>query len=319
MAFPRKNNVGTIQLGAGNPTNETLIQPARAYMALLESRGYSGESVRKRWDCMRKFLLYLEGRKIERVQDADLNTLEDFRRCLVEHDYRGPTIESAMRTVSLFYRFLEDRNEVFDNPARKLHIPKPNIPFGPVLTEKDVQQLLAGPDLTRPMGVRDRALLETLYSTGVRLGEAQALTVFDVDLDRATLRVKGKGRKERLIPLGKHAVKFLGIYLKEARPKMLPKFTAAPEALWLDRNRTAIGKVGIGHIVKQYARKAGLTKPVNIHALRRTCATQLLRNGAHPVVVAQLLGHADLNSLSHYLQTTITDLLKAHAQTNPGR
>lgn len=319
MAFARKNSQGVIQLGAGNATNETLIQPVREYMAHIESLGHSGETVRKRWDCMRHFLLYLEAVKIGRVQDVTLQLLEDFRLCLIEHGYSEATLESSMRTLKLFYRFLEDKNLVFDNPAHRLRIPKANILFGTVLTESEVQRMLAMPDLTRPQGIRDRALLETLYSTGIRAGETVALTVFDVDLDRATLRVKGKGRRERLVPLGKHAVKFLGIYLKEARPKMLPKFTAAPEALWLCRFRSGIGKVGIGHVISQYAKAAGIAKQVNIHAFRRTCATHLLRHGAHPVVVAQLLGHADLTSLSHYLQTTIGDLLKAHAQTKPGR
>ncbi len=319
MAFAKKNSVGSIQLGTGNPSNEALIQPVRDYMALLESRGYSGESIRKRWDCMRRFLLYMEALKIQRVQDVSAKLIEDYRLCLIEHGYSASIMESAMRTLCLFYGFLEDRNRVFDNPTRRLHIPKANILFGPVLTEKEVGQLLAGPDLTRPMGIRDRALLETLYSTGIRRGEALKLTVFDVDLDRATLRVKGKGRKERLVPLGRQAVKFLGIYLKEARPKLLPKLTAAPEALWLDRNRTGLGAAGLGHAIAKYARAAGLSTPANIHTLRRTCATALLRNGAHPVVVAQLLGHADLNSLSHYLQTTITDLLKAHSQSKPGQ
>lgn len=315
----KENTVGTIQLGTGNATNEALIQPVRQYMAWIESVGHSGETVRKRWDCMRHLLLFLEARKIERVQDVDLKLLEDYRRCLIEHAYSESIIEADMRTVKLFYRFLEDKNLVFDNPAHRLHIPKANILFGTVLTESEVQRMLAVPDLTRPRGIRDRALLETLYSTGIRAGETVALTVFDVDLDRATLRVKGKGRRERLVPLGKHAVKYLGIYLKDARPKLLPKFTAAPDALWLDRSRTRIHKEGIGMAVRRYAKAAGIAKQVNIHAFRRTCATHLLRHGAHPAVVAQILGHADLSSLSHYLQTTIGDLLKAHAQTNPGK
>ncbi|OQW96462.1 MAG: hypothetical protein BWK77_04575 [Verrucomicrobia bacterium A1] len=319
MAFARKNSQGVIQLGAGNATNETLIQPVREYMAHIESLGHSGETVRKRWDCMRHFLLYLEAVKVERVQDVSLQLLEDYRLCLIEHGYSEATLESSMRTLKLFYRFLEDKNLVFDNPAHRLRIPKAHILFGTVLTESEVQRLLAVPDLTRPQGIRDRALLEVLYSTGIRAGETVALTVFDVDLDRATLRVKGKGRRERLVPLGRHAVKYMGIYLKEARPKLLPKFTAAPDALWLCRFRSGIGKVGIGHVISQYAKAAGIAKQVNIHAFRRTCATHLLRHGAHPVVVAQLLGHAGLTSLSHYLQTTIGDLLKAHAQTNPGR
>jgi integrase/recombinase XerD len=250
---------------------------------------------------------------------VDKKFIEEYRQCLVEHGYSESIMESAMRTLQLVFRHLEEKNLLFDNPARKLRIPKPNVVLGTVMTEKEVQRILAVPDLTRPMGVRNRALLETLYATGIRREEVLRLTVFDVDLDRATLRVMGKGRKERLIPLGKHAVKYLRIYLHEARPKMLPKFTAAPEALWLDRNRTAIGDIGILHVVKDASKRAGIEKQVNIHAFRRTCATHMLRNGAHPVAVAQMLGHADLNSLSHYLQTTVTDLMQSHAKTNPGK
>jgi integrase/recombinase XerD len=315
----KKNTVGTIQLGKGNPTNETLISPARAFIAYIESLGHCEQTIRKRWDCLRKFLLFLEARKIERLQDVDTQLLEDFRLCLVQHKYSGSIIESAMRTMKMLYQFLDDKNLVFDNPAQRLHIPSAITPFGSVLTEKEVQRLLAVPDLTRPQGVRDRALIEMLYSTGIRRAEAAALTVFDVDLDRATVRVKGKGKKERLVPLGKHAVKYLAIYLKEARPNLLPRFSAAPDALWMDRYRTSMLMEGLGQTVTKYGQVAGISKPVTIHTFRRTYATQLLRNGAHPVVVAQMLGHADLTSLSHYLQTTITDLLKAHAKTNPGK
>ncbi len=315
----KKNTVGTIQLSGSNPTNEAMILHARAFAAHVEALGHCPETVRKRWDGIRKFLCFLEARKIERIQEVDLNLLDDYRLCLIEHAYSDNTIHSEMHTVRLFYKFMEDKNEVFDNPAQRLRIPKPPVVMGTVLTESEMQRMLAIPNLTRPRGIRDRALLETLYSTGIRLAELVGLTVFDVDLERATLRVKGKGRKERIVPLGKEAVKFLGIYLKEARPKFLPKFAAAPEALWMDRSRTHMQKGGTGALVARYGKEAGIDKNVTAHVYRRTFATLLLRNGAHPVVVAQLLGHTGLQSLAHYLQTTITDLMKAHAQTNPGK
>ena len=315
----KKNLVGTIQLGGRSPTNEAMIENARAFAAHVEALGHCRETVRKRWDNIRRFLCFLEARKVGRIQDADSQVIEDYRLCLIEHGYSANSIESDMRTVKLFYQFMEDKNEVFDNPASRLRIPKAPVVFGGVLTENEVQRMLAIPDLTRPQGIRDRAMLETLYSTGVRRAELTGLSVFDVDLERATLRVKGKGRKERLVPLGKEAVKFLGLYLTDARPKLLPQFLAAPDALWMDRFRTNLQKEGIGMVVTRYGKAAGIAKEVNLHTFRRTFATHLLRNGAHPVVVAQLLGHSGLRSLAHYLQTTITDLLKAHAQTNPGK
>jgi len=250
---------------------------------------------------------------------VDLKTLEAYRFALVEHDYSDSSIESALRAASLFFRFLEERGHLFENPARKLKIPKAPVIMGTVLTDKEVRQLLAAPDLTHRRGLRDRAILEVIYSTGMRRAEVAGLTLFDVQLDQATVKVTGKGRKQRLLPLGKHAVKYVRLYIKESRPKYLPKFSPAPDALWLDRHQQAISPQGITLLIGRHGKACGVEKSIDAHTLRRTCATQMLRGGAHPVAVAQMLGHSGLRSLSHYLRTTITDLLKSHAQTNPGR
>jgi len=214
---------------------------------------------------------------------------------------------------------LQERGHLFENPARRLKIPKAPVIMGTVLTEREVKQLLAQPDLTHRRGLRDRAILEVIYSTGMRRGEAAGLTIFDVQLDQSTIRVTGKGRKQRLLPLGKHAVQYVRLYLKEARPKYLPKFAPAPDALWLDRYHRPISTQGITQLISRYGKACGVEKLIDAHTLRRTCATQMLRGGAHPVVVAQMLGHSGLRSLSHYLRTTITDLMHSHSQSNPGR
>ena len=151
----------------------------------------------------------------------------------------------------------------------------------------------------------------------MRRAEAPGLTLYDVDLDRATVRVQGKGRKQRLIPLGKHAVKYVRLYLQEARPRLFPKGRPPSDAFWLDPRKKALNLRSVCKIVSSCAGQAGLTA-VDTHTLRRTCATQLLRGGAHPAVVAQILGHTGLRSLSHYLRTTITDLQKSHNQSKPG-
>jgi len=273
--------------------------------------------VKKRRDCLRKFLLYLDARGIEKFADVDIKTLETFRLCLVEHDYSESEIESSMRSAQYLLRYLEEQNLIFDNPADRLKIHKAALSLGKVLSEKEIQRLLAVPDLTTPRGLRDRALLEVLYSTGMRRGEAVGLSIYDVDLDRATVKVQGKGRKQRLIPLGRHAVKYLRLYLQEARPRLLPKFMPPSDALWLDRRRGPMSHASICHAVVACARAAKLA--ADTHTLRRTCATQMLRGSAHPAVVAQILGHSGLRSLSHYLRTTITDLQKAHALSNPGK
>jgi len=308
-----------IPFSRGRSKNAALTGPVDEFLADLRARKLSPQSVKKRKDDLRKLLVYLDARSVESLADVDLKTLEAYRFALVDHGYGDSSIESALRAASLFFRFLEERGHLFENPARRLKVPKAPVIMGTVLTEKEIRQLLAQPDVTRPRGLRDRAILEVLYSTGIRRGEAVALTVFDVHLDEATVKVTGKGRKQRLLPLGKHAVKYLRLYMKEARPTFTPKLCPAPDALWLDRYRQGLSSQGITNVISLYGKQAKLGKSVDIHTIRRTCATHMLRGGAHPVVVAQMLGHSGLRSLSHYLRTTITDLMKSHQRSNPGK
>ena len=303
----------------GRCTAKALTDPVEMFLADLKARKYSSGTIHKRTDDLRKLLVYLDACGIGNLADVDLKTLEQYRLALVEHGYSDATIESDLRAASLFFRFLEDRGHLFENPARKLKVPKAPVIMGTVLTEREINQLLAQPDLTHRRGIRDRSILEVIYSTGIRRSEAAGLQLHDIHLDEATIRVTGKGRKARLLPLGKHAVKYLRLYLKESRPQYLPKLSAPPDALWLNRYRQPISAQGITDVISQHAKASGVGKGIDAHTLRRTCATQMLRGGAHPVAVAQMLGHSGLRSLSHYLQTTITDLQKAHQLSNPGK
>jgi site-specific recombinase XerD len=307
-----------IPFSHGHCTAEDLIGPVDAFLADLRARKLSGQTITKRTDDLRKLLVYLDAQGMTSHSDVDLKTLETYRFALVDHGYSDSEIESALRAASLLYRFLEACGHLFENPARRLKIRKAPVIMGNVLTQTEIKKLLAAPDVTRPRGLRDRAILEVLYSTGLRRGEAVALTVFDVHLDEATISVTGKGRKQRLLPLGKFAVKYIRLYLKEARTSFMPRFSPAPDALWLDRYRKALSTQGIAYLIGLYGRQAKLGKSVDIHTIRRTCATHMLRGGAHPVAVSQMLGHSGLRSLSHYLRTTITDLQNAHSQTKPG-
>jgi len=308
-----------VPFSRGRCTAPHLTGPVDEFLADLAARKFSPNSVKKRTDDLRKLLVYLDARNIKSLADVDLKTLEAYRFALVEHGYGDSTIESALRAASLFFRYLEEHGHLFENPARRLKVPKAPPILGTVLTDREMRQLLAAPDLTHRRGLRDRSILETVYSTGIRRGEAAGLTLFDAQLDQATLRVTGKGRKQRMLPLGKHAVKYLRLYLKESRPKYLPKFAPAPDALWLDRYHHPLTPQGFTHLIARHGKACGVEKTIDAHTLRRTCATQMLRGGAHPVVVAQMLGHSGLRSLSHYLRTTITDLMESHARSNPGR
>ena len=307
-----------IPFSRGSCTIKALTEPVEKFLQSLKARKLSIRTIGKRSDDLRKLLIYLEACGMRTPADVELKTLEAYRFALVDHGYSDSTIESALRAASLFFRFSEENGDLFENPARRLKIRKAPVIMGTILTEKEILQLLAAPDLTRPRGLRDRAILEVLYSTGMRRGEAAALSIFDVQPDEATVSVTGKGRKQRLLPLGRHAVKYLRLYLHEARQSFTPRLCPSPDALWLDRYRKALSAQGLADVISLAGRKAKLDKPVDAHTLRRSCATHMLRGGAHPVAVARMLGHTGLRSLSHYLSTTITDLMQAHAQTKPG-
>lgn len=313
------NPAAAIDFSRGHARAESLTQPVAEFLANLHARKYSPQSVNKRADDLRKLMVFLEALDVTSYADVTLKMLEDFRLALTQHGYSASVLSSAMRCAALFFRFLAERGMVFEDPARRLKISNPPRVLGKVLTAQEAKQVLALPDLTKPGGIRDRAIMETLYATGMRRGEMVGLRLHDVDLDHGLVLVTGKGSKQRKIPLGRHAVKYVQLYLQKARPLLCPTLSPAPDALWLNRRRGPLRGQDVTNILTTYSRMAGMEKNADAHTWRRTCATQMLRGGAHPVVVAEMLGHTDLRVLAHYLQTNITDLMKAHAQSNPGK
>lgn len=214
--------------------------------------------------------------------------------------------------------FLEEGRFIFFNPADQLTIPRANRHLQPVPTQKEMEQLLSMPDTTTVFGVRDRAILEVMYTTGVRRGELLSMRTQDVNFERGRIRVFGKGRKERMVPLGKHARRWLKEYINDARQKLIANKEDLAE-LWLTKDGRAISGTRVDQMIRAYVQEAGILKSISAHSLRRACATHMLMNGAHPVQLQMLLGHASLKSLSQYLQIRITDMIKTHKKTRPGQ
>lgn len=253
----------------------------------------------------------------KRLRDVTAADIEGYRVALLERRLSPATISMHLFAWRSFFRWMEKTGRVFLDPTRDIIVGHPKRSIGYVPGEAEIRALLAQPNVATPYGVRDRALLEVAYSTAVRLQELTAATVLDVDLSRGTLRVLGKGSKERLVPLGAKAVFWLRRYLREARPKL-----AGPRpdetALWISHRHGPCTPGAVEKIFSAYAREAGLRR-ISPHTLRRACATHMLRRGAHPVQLQFLLGHASLNNLSHYLQVSILDLRKMHRAAPPGR
>jgi integrase/recombinase XerD len=183
-----------------------------------------------------------------------------------------------------------------------------------------MERLLSVINITTHIGIRDRAMVETAYCCALRLNEMLKLTIFNTDFDNRTLRVPGKGKKERILPLGKQAVKWLKEYMIKARPHLAEHAENTNcDLLWLSDEGKAVSERSYQNMLRCHAEKANLSGKVTGHSMRRACATHMLKNGAHPVAVQHLLGHADLHTLRRYLNLTLDDLRKAHAKSKLGR
>jgi site-specific recombinase XerD len=257
--------------------------------------------------------------------DLTADDLLAWRGALAARGLAAATLDIYLRAVRTWFAWLEERGALFLNPAAGLVLPKVAWRLLPVPSTAELRRLLAAPNAATPFGVRDRALLETAYATGARREELVTLDATAVDLVNATVRVVGKGRRERVLPLTRPAVAWLNRYTTRARPVLLKgKLDAVAGraldelALWIDKDGARLSPHGLDVLVKKHATAAKL-RGVTPHTLRRACATHLLQGGAHPVFVQQLLGHATMQHLAHYLRMTIAELKATHARSKPGR
>lgn len=224
---------------------------------------------------------------------------------------------AARFTASLrrFYRYLAGENLVEIDPTQFLDTPKLPRSLPKVLSESDVENLLDSTDLNTSTGLRDRAMLETLYATGLRVSELVGLKLLNLDLNAAVLRITGKGSKDRLVPLGEEAQHWLSRYLKESRPMILDgKFCAE---VFVTSRRAAMTRQAFWHLLKRRAKMAGIHKPLSPHTLRHAFATHLLAHGADLRAVQMLLGHADISTTQIYTHVARERLKQLHKQHHP--
>jgi integrase/recombinase XerD len=219
-----------------------------------------------------------------------------------QHMAEGKSPASVARLVACvrgFYRYLLIAGSAKVNPAADLRAPRAWKTLPKFLTVEDVERLLAAPDGDTPRGVRDRALIELLYATGLRVSELVALKVHDVNLEGSVLTTVGKGRKERIVPIGDVASSWVGRYLRTARPSLLGT-RKSPRLFVNARGGGALTRVGFWKILKQYGRQVGISEALSPHVLRHSFATHLLDRGADLRAIQMMLGHADLSTTQIY-------------------
>lgn len=289
-----------------------------AFLQHLKALKYSRKSIESYKQALNRFSSFLTANNIVRMADVTSEDLAAYRLELVDRKYADQSIGLYLRTVRKLFQHLEETRQIFINPARSLKIPRSKTDIKPVPTEEEMESLLSQPDISQPTGIRDRAVIETFYSTGARLDELCCMNVYDVELKQGRVKITGKGSKQRVVPMGRQAVFWTDKYLKDVRPGFLRK-RPDEHALWLGFLGKRINQLIVERFIRDYGKKAGIRHPVTPHALRRACATHMLRGGAHPVEIQMLLGHASLRVLSHYLKVTITDMMKTHSKGRPGK
>jgi len=298
-------------------------EPVRAFLEGMTHTNYTVSSIVHYGESLHCFHLFLEDQgHEERFQDMDVRLIEKYRLWMFNKHLAETTVDHRLRAVKALFMYLEKQGELFENPFHNIEMHRPERKLLQVLSESEIKQLLRAPDCSTAIGLIDSTILEILYGTGIRKFELLKLTIFDVDIDKQTLRVVGKWRRERILPIGKHAARYVELYLKNARPKLVNRADPDAEYLFL----SALPKAKDKHrpdpdskFFKKYANIAKMKKPVSCHTLRRSCATHMLSNGAHPLMVAEMLGHSSLRNLSQYLQVSITDLIKSHGQCKVGK
>jgi len=254
---------------------------------------------------------------------ANGNTLlgarrEDLLMFLATRVRRGAgsrTTARLLSSVRRLYQHMVRDGRLGEDPSALIETPKLGRPLPKALTEAEVEALLAAPNVEDVLGLRDRAMLEVIYASGLRVSELVALSLTQVNLRQGVVRVMGKGAKERLVPLGEEALSWLERYLSEARPVLAKG--AALDALFPTCRGAAMTRQAFWHLVKRHARRAGLKQDLSPHTLRHSFATHLVNHGADLRVVQMLLGHSDLSTTQIYTHVARERLKQLHAQHHP--
>lgn len=246
------------------------------------------------------------------------STREDIRAFLFFEKDKGlaaPSIARNLTALRMFYRFLTRERLVKEDVCNYIDTPRLWKKVPDILNVSEVESLIGAADLHTDQGIRDRAILETMYATGMRVSEVSSLKLRDTHLDVGFVRCQGKGKKERIVPLGKKAAIAVARYLEKVRPKQIKK--EPPMELFLNRSGKKISRVSLWKIVKHYASKAGIKKTMKPHILRHSFATHLLEGGADLRSVQEMLGHVDISTTQIYTHINRDRLKSIHKMYHP--
>jgi len=291
------------------------------FLEYLEvEQGYSQNTVSAYRNDLGQFLSYLQQLDLARRPRGWGNVTRDhivsYMLEMKDREYASSTVARKVAAVKSFFNFQVDQGYLLRNPADELDSPKVEKHLPSAIPPEDVDRLLAAPVGETPTAYRDRALLESLYATGLRVSELVALNVMDVDVSAGTVRCVGKGNKERVLPVYDRALEVINEYITKGRP-VLVKNHPEEEALFLNRRGNRLTRQGLWLIIKRYVDDMDIDQPVTPHTLRHSFATHMLRGGAGLREVQQMLGHANISTTQIYTQVSNDHLREVYDESHP--
>lgn len=322
--MPRKG-FRKVKVVVGDPNDpEGFLVWTRRYLDWLRVRNYSARTVENREVYLSFFIAWCEARSITRPAEVTKPILERYQRHLyhLRKDNGKPLSfrdqHSRLIPVRALFKWLARQNALLWNPASEIELPRleKRLPKH-ILTADEAEKVLVQPDLEDALGIRDRAILEVLYSTGIRRMEVINLSVWDLDADRGTLMVRlGKGKKDRMVPIGERAIAWVQRYSDEVRPGLV--MPPDDGTLFLTNTGEPFTPNRLTQLVRGYVDEAEVGKRGACHLFRHTMATLMLENGADVRFIQEMLGHAELSTTQIYTQVSIRKLKEVHTLTHPG-
>lgn len=302
---------------------DTLTAHVEQYLEWLRIRNRTEAGVDSKWRELKPFLWWAEERSIKKPHEITRAMLESYQRWLWSYRKKNgqplgsTTQRGRLGSVKLFFSWLCRQRVIEVNPASELELPRveKRLPIE-ALTRSEIETLLSLPDITDPLGIRDRAMLELFYSTGIRRSELVRLDLLDLKVEKKLLYVRqGKGMKDRVVPVGNRALLWVEKYLNDVRPLLALR----PDTLtmFLSGYGEAFNPQVLGRIITRYIEQTQIGRKGGAHLLRHTCATHMLEGGADIRYIQQLLGHEKLETTAIYTEVSIVQLQAVHARCHP--
>jgi len=265
---------------------------------------------------LQNFLSFCQEKQVNSWVGTEKNTILMYLMYLKKQDMSPATISRRLAALKSFFRFLINEQIVEFSPTESMEAPKLSQKLPNVLTTSEVETLLTQPKISHPMGIRDKAMLELLYATGIRVSELVDLDMDHISTKEQFIRCYGKGSKERIVPLGNISAHFVEEYIQKGRVKLIKKAHETC-ALFLNHHGQRLTRQGFWKIIKKYGRQGNINKLITPHTLRHSFATHLLENGADLRSVQEMLGHADIATTQIYTHLTKTRLKEVYKNSHP--